>query len=570
MTEPFVLDPYAARTCELKTAYAFTPGLIPPAREFPPPPFFHDADAVEADVFGRLIASDASTIDLRGLRNTPSAEQEQAALAAMDSGVDVIIGPLLPRDWDAHRAGRPSLLVRRGDGYAPVLVKFHRVLESGSLDGPPLLYSTLDEPLLDREESERRYRWSSRLTAALQAAHHWRLLEATGRAASTPMAGLIGTERLSPADAPDRRQHLVITWLDLAAPMAAPSPGSVADPGAALPISALARYDAEHAHRVALAEGAASGAPGWEPPLPVIHRACAFCVWQEHCASRLRPDDLSLRIAKAPLDPHEVKVLRSLGVASVDDLAALDLDAFLPDYLPRVSHRELGDVRLRTAQRRARMFAAGVELERTSTGPIVVPEHDLEIDLDIETSAEDRAYLWGFLLHDRAAGSVKYRAFARFTDLDAADERDLAAEAFAWLRNLTEGRDAVVYHYSDFETLRVHKIAEALRGRREGPVGLPDWMDALASRHFVDLFSLVRGHFFGADGLGLKIVASAGAGFSWRDAEPGGLASQRWFADAVSAETPEAREAARVRVLEYNEDDVRATWHLRRWLRSLT
>ena len=40
------------------------------------------------------------------------------------------------------------------------------------------------------------------------------------------------------------------------------------------------------------------------------------------------------------------------------------------------------------------------------------------------------------------------------------------------------------------------------------------------------------------------------------------------FADAVHAGDALARERARVRVLEYNEDDVRATWHLRRWLRT--
>ena len=35
MTEqPFVLDAYAARSCELKTANAFTPGLTAPSVEF--------------------------------------------------------------------------------------------------------------------------------------------------------------------------------------------------------------------------------------------------------------------------------------------------------------------------------------------------------------------------------------------------------------------------------------------------------------------------------------------------------------------------------------------------------
>ena len=39
--------------------------------------------------------------------------------------------------------------------------------------------------------------------------------------------------------------------------------------------------------------------------------------------------------------------------------------------------------------------------------------------------------------------------------------------------------------------------------------------------------------------------------------------------NAVTGETEEVRAAARQRVLEYNEDDVEATWHVRRWLRTL-
>ena len=94
------------------------------------------------------------------------------------------------------------------------------------------------------------------------------------------------------------------------------------------------------------------------------------------------------------------------------------------------------------------------------------------------------------------------------------------------------------------------------------------WAAEATASLFVDLFALVRAHYLGANGLGLKVVASAVTGFAWRDEDPGGLNSQSWFADAVGHADAGVRELARVRVLEYNEDDVRATWHLRRWLRE--
>ena len=77
----------------------------------------------------------------------------------------------------------------------------------------------------------------------------------------------------------------------------------------------------------------------------------------------------------------------------------------------------------------------------------------------------------------------------------------------------------------------------------------------------------MKTHFFGVNGLGLKLIA-AHAGFHWRDDDPGGLNSQLWFAEAVHGPTPEIRAQARTRVLEYNEDDVLATSRLRDWLRA--
>ena len=76
----FVLDAYAARSCPLKTVYRFTPGLEPPRDRLPDPPFFHDADAIEASVFARLLASDDEAVDLRTLPAPDAATAERATI----------------------------------------------------------------------------------------------------------------------------------------------------------------------------------------------------------------------------------------------------------------------------------------------------------------------------------------------------------------------------------------------------------------------------------------------------------------------------------------------------------
>ena len=100
----FTLDAYAARSCPVKTHHAFHPGMVKPAE---PVSVSRLPGAAEfsAAVIERLKSGPARVVDLR--QTEGSEADEQACLAAMDSGADVIIGGLLPRDWAGHRQGRP-------------------------------------------------------------------------------------------------------------------------------------------------------------------------------------------------------------------------------------------------------------------------------------------------------------------------------------------------------------------------------------------------------------------------------------------------------------------------------
>jgi predicted RecB family nuclease len=304
--------------------------------------------------------------------------------------------------------------------------------------------------------------------------------------------------------------------------------------------------------------------------LPIVVDECARCQWWQTCLPQLHTDDVSLRVDKGRLDVREISTLRRNKIHTITDLVDADLDALLEVYLPEVQHRAGAEARLRTAARRARMIVHDIVLERITDGPIDLPPAELEIDFDIETTAGGLVYLWGFLIND--GGRPHYRAFSTFSDLDHDAERALAVEALGWLRDVVTGSSSVlIYHYSAFELAAIERLAK-------DPDPVLDWARTLARTSpeqvhddrvgFVDLLEVVKEHYFGADGLGLKVVARAGGGFAWRDDDPGGLNSQLWFAEAVSGETAAQRDAARQRVLDYNEDDVRATAAVRTWLRS--
>lgn len=544
----FALDPYAARSCPLKTVHAFSPTTS--ASPITATSMVGTEEFV-AEVTGRILAGRDEVTDLRELRSATTEEQEAACLAAMADGAAVILGGLLPRDWEHHRRGRADLLISDGEGgYLPGIIKFHRAVDPRR-DDKEFVFSEVAELTQRRTTTGWRYRWNWRWTNAIHLAHLWELLAPTGFQSARAEALVIGTDQL-----PDL--GLIACRLDLSEAAVAAVPGEADD---ATHVSALDRYHREFAVRVELAERARSTDP--MPPhllQPVVTRECQFCRWWPVCEKLLDPDDLSLRINKAPLDRHEITGLRSIGVTTVADLAATEVDDLLVDDLPKLDYRPGAEDRLRLAHRRSLLLNQGIQLQRLTAGPVELPQAAVEIDVDVETSRTDRVYLWGFWVGSPQTGS--YHQFSSFTELDDAAELALAREAMAWLRETVDEQQALVFHYSDYEVLRLSRLA----GPQAPEV---EWALEFAKTGFVDLFDIVRRNFFGANGLGLKAVASAGAGFHWRDEDPGGLNSMSWFESAVTAESATERRMAQQRVLRYNEDDVRATAMLRQWLRSL-
>jgi len=595
-----VLDPWAARSCPVKTQHRFDPHGAPRAVAPPPAddPLALRAEAARrhaAVVLERLIDRCAGRVaDLRLLAADGPEVQAAATRRALADGVDVVVGGVLPLDVAGHRSGAPDLLVRGADtpaggpAYHPVLVVWHKVLTPAPVPAPraeegeegetvsTLPWTSFEHPspvALQRRPGVM-LRLRSEERDLRQLAHHHRLLQAAGFGAATAWGGLVGTDPSTSSgngstSSRDGSDDPTLTWCDLAEPLLRTFDPDV--PGGYRLEPALARYDAAFARRLAVAEAAVRGEPLLEP---VVVRECPTCPWWERCRSRLDDDDVSLRIDRGALDRTEVEALRDLETGTVHALAAADLDVLLPRYLDRVPLRSHAESRLRTAARRARLLVGGVPFVRETSGPIEVPGARVEVDLDIESSAEGRVYLWGFWVERpvQAAGGQpaegEYVAFAAFRDLDEQAETALAVAAFTWLRRLVEaetgsGPGVAVYHYSAYEVTQIDALA-----RRSGHPVLA-WASAYAREGFVDLLEVVKEHWFGVSGLGLKLVA-AHAGFAWRDEDPGGLNSQRWFADAVHGPDPDVRSAAERRVLAYNEDDVLATRYVRTWLRAQT
>ena len=434
-----------------------------------------------------------------------------------------------PELTSAHRTGRPDLLLWDTDGYVPVLVRGHRTTDPG--EGAEL--ADLTDPLTMTVSDTRKPRPHSGDQLAL--AHLYRLLQELGLADSRPRGGVIGRGLHDVSGGPGDDADLVLWWgLE---PM-------------------LADYDARFADRLAVVTAALTGAPALARPSRVSE--CRRCSWWPVCSAELTAShDISLVAAGG-----DGELMRAAGITTLDELAAApaELVAALP----------LTGIPADSARLRARAMLAGVPLVRRSER-VEVPRADLELDVDMESYGEDGAYLWGTYLSGPAVAGLGlipgYQPFATWRRLPDPDEGRAFAEFWAYLSRL---RGLAAEHGLTFAAYCYSRQAEE-RWIKSTPRRYPDIPrmpspaevdEFCVCPQWVDMYQQIKQNFIVPGSMKLKVLAPL-TGFAWRDVDPGGENSMAWYRLATDAE-PDL--AMAMRILEYNEDDVRATLALRRWI----
>ncbi|HUP70356.1 MAG TPA: ribonuclease H-like domain-containing protein [Acidimicrobiales bacterium] len=595
---------YVAKRCPLRVEF----DLIPPV-EAPLPESvmararMDEGVAFEAAVFADLCATNPAALHLDD--GVPGDVRLAATVQAMADGVELILGGRLPVDEVGRRTGKPDVLVRAGtrpDGaaaYVPIDVKHHKTLDPRERDRQvPGLVSALADPSLSAAKSDMAWVVKSLRGDALQLAHYHRMLEACGHGADAAWGGIIGKERR-------------VAWIDLGAPrFRATWKGHDTE-------TTLERYDFEFAFRLDVLAAALGGDHIVEP---VQVGECDSCPWYSHCGPRLREID---SVSLLPLHGYvEWQTHRRAGIGSRRDLARLDRrTALLRDDLPPTTDvtgmvdvvgsvspdtpitdlvgddsKELAvlvDHDVTTARdvlaldqralsmhnrmvggslaraidvARVAVFGDGVLHRRRGVATVAVPAGDVEVDIDMENTLDGTTYLWGALVDSVYVPVVEWgpptelleaRLFARFWDW-VQQKRRAAHDS---------GRRIVFYCWSASAERGALTSGAALAEAHLGAVGAREEVASFVDGdEFVDLLDVLRTQLESGAGNGLKTIAPR-AGFSWRDDEPAGDLSMLWHRAAVDG-AGDGVSAARKRLLDYNEDDVRATAAVRRWLRS--
>jgi predicted RecB family nuclease len=224
-----------------------------------------------------------------------------------------------------------------------------------------------------------------------------------------------------------------------------------------------------------------------------------------------------------------------------------------------------------------------------SSRDFIVPEFDIEIDIDLENSQEaireagledsigrDAVYLYGFGVHERYKNpdwmTSSFGYFDDYADTDEA-EFNVLSQMWQFLQEQVkiaeaQGKSVGIFHYSTHERTWWRNFTERHASKPGSPTrqSVEDFM----AKYFVDLLPLAKELAFPATGYSIKALAPF-AGFNWRVDDAGGGNSIVYYQTATSRENTELDRSTAIGWLRsYNEDDVRATMAVRQYLRSLT
>ena len=435
-------------------------------------------------------------------------DRETITLEAMRAGAPLILGGRMSAE-SLQSVGVPDILVRLDDGYAPIDVKHHKAIGQS---GIPVRITSLDR-LEDTDGADGLFR-SNRVSDLLQVAHYWKLLDHLGFANPRHLGGVVGAET-----------SMIVAWADLA----------------------TGRPPILERHYEALDEAVGVAAAGrLQPDQPAIEAVwrgeCRSCPWSEICRAELEAiDHVSLIPAVTASDTER---LLGAGIATTADIAKLEPGSVHGGY--EVTEE---------ATLQARALATGSLLRRPGVD-LTLPNAGTEIDFDVETY-RGTLYLAGLLIHE-SAGS----AFRPFSDWSGAaeGERSVVRELFGFFDDVAASGDAVVYHWTGYERTILSEAAHRHGLTLQSAPSVDAWFDEYAC----DLWCWIKERFVSPNGYSLKVIAPM-CGFHWRDSDPGGAQSELWYVDAVAGD-----DAQRLRLLDYNEDDVAAQAAIRRWVRAQT
>lgn len=500
-------------------------------------------------------------------------QQRETAQAILDPEIRIIFGSYvgaategllreahgLDAFEDPLRVSRPDILVRLGDSllesWAPVDIKSH-VASAPSQSNTVSLGSSVD--LIPDQNVKVGARLSPSDLAQLS--HYIRHLQNLGLATSEAWAGIIGRDVES------------CSWMQM--PLVVLGLGAKHQ-------SALFKYDLDFAKSVGVILDSVKQNSDSSHPVAVMAQnmpgtyGCSGCEYRQVCLEEMLNFDggrghitLLARVTPA-LVATKIPSISSIGQAH---------------QIPGKDKFEI------ETKIRAEVWISSNPQLMDQNAPLELPIFDIEIDIDLENSqealleievddselvGEDRLYLYGYGIHDRTRSTDWTTAtILSNSDYSNTAEGEYMLMLKTWNLLVDEvqkaeakGQTIGIFHYSAHEKTWWRRFAQ----RYHDNPGVPslDEVERFMDRYFVDLYDYTRKISFPTTGYSIKLLAKE-AGFDWTVTDPGGANSLLKYKMALDKFADQSdRDAAIEWLKSYNEDDVRATFAVRNYVRGL-
>jgi uncharacterized protein len=283
------------------------------------------------------------------------------------------------------------------------------------------------------------------------------------------------------------------------------------------------------------------------PEVFIAHSRCDLCRWYGYCHDIARQQQhLSLLPG---VTPARYGHLQTVGLTTVEGLAAANPRqlAYLPGFGDAVAEKLIHQAQ---ATRHDRAIARSRPGQSFLLSPRQLPSAPVELYFDIEAAPDfDLIYLHGVLVVDHRRGTEVFHPLLA----EAVTDERQAWDQFLDL--VLQFPDAPIYHFCPYEAQTARKLTE-----QYGSLGVGD-LHRLLDR-FVDIhWAVTEAVTLPVESYALKHIARW-MGFQWRDSEANGAQSICWYNDWLVTGDRAYLEA----ILRYNEDDCRATYHVKRWL----
>lgn len=286
-------------------------------------------------------------------------------------------------------------------------------------------------------------------------------------------------------------------------------------------------------------------AKGREVYQPIIGGKCDLCRWQTYCNDwAKKKKDLSLLFYVGE-NKYE---LQRYGIKEIKDLLSKPLIKWLKE-LPALKKQGyfngFAEKSFSNLYKRAQVHKKGKEVFYSK---INFPESQREIHFDVEDDpTQDITYLFGFWMRDLSSGRDHYE-YLMVDDMNG--EEDVTKKLWDFLK---KNKNVPVYHYS------AHEIS--ILRRLQKKYNLDQGIIEDFEKKSIDLYKIIqRDSDWPLTSYGLKSICKF-TGFKWSAEDAGGANSIEWFSRFINGD-----DKMKEKILKYNEEDCKATAHLKDYI----